>query len=139
MNQLGSLFQLFAFNTGTAASGISIKMVQAIADSLETDGLFFTKLLVLPAFFNDNFSQGLDPENVRARFYFQMHSGIFYEIRFPGIGQNLIKAALFGAFFHLHPDDRVGECRMRPYQKNRFGGFIVLQKGADRTVAQLPS
>ena len=28
---------------------------------------------------------------------------------------------------------------MRAHQKYRFGGFIVLQKGADRTVPELPS
>ena len=68
-----------------------------------------------------------------------MNGCVFNEIRFAGIGQDQVQTAFFGAFFDLHPDDRVGKRRMRPHQKNRFGGFIVLQKGADRTVSQLLS
>ena len=68
-----------------------------------------------------------------------MHGGVFNQIRLPGIGQNQIQTALFGAFFDLHPDDRVGKGRMCSDQKYRIGGFIVLQKGADRTIPELPS
>jgi hypothetical protein len=93
----------------------------------------------MPAFVDDKFTQGVEPENVRTGFDFKVQGGIFNQIGFTGIGQNQVETAFFGAFFDLHPDDRVGKRRVSSYQENRFGGLIVLQKCTDRTIPQLLS
>ena len=68
-----------------------------------------------------------------------MHCGIFHEVRLPGVSQDQIQAALFSAFFDLHPYNRVSIGRMRSHQKYGFGGIVIFQKGADRTIPELPS
>ena len=139
MYQFGDFLQFSPVYAGALAGNIYIKIRYRFAHRLKADRLLFTELLIMPAVVDDNFCQGLDPEDVRSGFDLEVNRCVFNKIRFPRVGKNQVQIALFSAFSNLHPDDRVGKGRMRPHQKYRFGGFIVLQEGADGTESQLLS